>query len=388
MGRAGQVFVDQKFIDGAGMRSGVGRQAGGAWLQGLRASGMARAGIFALTAFGLWAVGSAGGPIRAWGADAQPAAQAPAAAQPAPTTAELQAQQHKRDIEAEQARCTALLKGLTLVATIKDPIEEGECGALAPVELISVGKKPEVVFSPPAIVTCDLAAALAGWVKTDVQPLAHQYLSSEIARIETMSSYSCRHAYGRKRTKLSEHGRANALDIRGFVTAKGENAFVLEDWGMTSSEIAAASAQAQQEQAAREAEAARQLAAAKAAADAAKARAVAQGKAPAGTQPPASTPNPLANATTIIEGLPKATPSLGLNPPVHLGGSKLDPAAQAPAAAPKPDQPISAKSLFLRAVHDKGCLRFGTTLGPEANAEHRNHLHVDMAERKVRKICD
>jgi hypothetical protein len=32
---------------------------------------------------------------------------------------------------------------------------------------------------------------------------------------------------------------------------------------------------------------------------------------------------------------------------------------------------------------------FGTTLGPEANAAHRNHLHVDMAQRKTdTKICD
>ncbi|MFX8301234.1 extensin family protein, partial [Acinetobacter baumannii] len=58
------------------------------------------------------------------------------------------------------------------------------------------------------------------------------------------------------------------------------------------------------------------------------------------------------------------------------------------AAVTPAEQPSSAKSLFLRAVHDKACLRFGTTLGPEANAAHRNHLHVDMAERKFKKICD
>ena len=30
----------------------------------------------------------------------------------------------------------------------------------------------------------------------------------------------------------------------------------------------------------------------------------------------------------------------------------------------------------------------GTTLGPEANEAHRNHFHVDMAERTIKKICD
>jgi len=349
--------------------------------------------IAALTVVGMWGYP---GPVHAGeapplAATAAAKAAASAAQAAAVQAAEAAALQHKRDIEAEQARCTALLKGLAIVATIKEPIEEGECGALAPVELTSVGKKPAVTFSPPAIVTCELAAELAGWVAQDVQPLAREFLKHPVSRIETMSSYSCRHAYGRKRTKLSEHGRANALDIRGFVSDAGETAYVLEDWGLTSAEIAAASAAAHQEQAARAAEAGRQAAAAKAAADAAKAKAIAQGKsAPPSPSAPASAANPLATAKTLVEGLPQAPASLSLNPPQHLGGATPNAAAAPVPATPPPAaaEPPTAKSLFLRAVHDKACLRFGTTLGPEANADHRNHIHVDMAERKVRKICD
>jgi hypothetical protein len=33
---------------------------------------------------------------------------------------------------------------------------------------------------------------------------------------------------------------------------------------------------------------------------------------------------------------------------------------------------------FLRDVHRAGCRRFGTVLGPEANAFHHNHFHFDM----------
>jgi hypothetical protein len=33
---------------------------------------------------------------------------------------------------------------------------------------------------------------------------------------------------------------------------------------------------------------------------------------------------------------------------------------------------------FLRAVHAAGCRRFGVTLGPDADAFHRDHLHFDM----------
>ena len=43
---------------------------------------------------------------------------------------------------------------------------------------------------------------------------------------------------------------------------------------------------------------------------------------------------------------------------------------------------------FLKGAHAAACQIFGTTLGPEANNAHRNHFHVDMAPRKVKKICD
>ena len=33
---------------------------------------------------------------------------------------------------------------------------------------------------------------------------------------------------------------------------------------------------------------------------------------------------------------------------------------------------------FLRAVHQAGCRRFGVTLGPDANAQHGDHLHFDL----------
>ena len=33
---------------------------------------------------------------------------------------------------------------------------------------------------------------------------------------------------------------------------------------------------------------------------------------------------------------------------------------------------------FLRDAHAAGCRRFGVTLGPDANEQHRNHFHFDM----------
>ena len=55
-----------------------------------------------------------------------------------------------QEIELAQARCTALLKGLDVVAVPEAPMREGtECGTPAPMKLISIGKSPQVALSPP-----------------------------------------------------------------------------------------------------------------------------------------------------------------------------------------------------------------------------------------------
>ncbi len=327
-------------------------------------------------------------------ADATSAAAATAAAETAAIAA-----QRKIEIDTARARCTALLATINAVTIAKDPIEDGSCGDLAPIELVSVGKNPQVAITPPAILNCDMAVAVHNWVKADIQPLAKKHLGKEVVRLETMSSYSCRNAYGRTMSKLSEHGKANALDIRGFATASGQTAFVLEGWGMTSSEIRTAAAAAEKAQAAR-------LVADKVQAEA-RARALASAK-PATPSIPQTQPNPLANAGTLIEGLPKPAitfgnapaakqPSdFGLAQPSRLGGptkpadKKSDePKTAAAPALPADPNAANATSGFLRAVHESACKRFSTTLGPETNAAHRNHFHVDLAQRNTAKtICE
>jgi hypothetical protein len=45
------------------------------------------------------------------------------------------------------------------------------------------------------------------------------------------------------------------------------------------------------------------------------------------------------------------------------------------------------RSQFLRDIHDGACKIFGTVLGPEANAAHRNHFHLDLAKRRHSAYC-
>jgi hypothetical protein len=331
------------------------------------------------------------------------------------------------DVAVAKARCNALLRSVDAVVMPEEPFRSGSCGTPAPVRVISIGKDPEVALSPPPVLTCDMVTALATWIKSDVQPLARKHLGEPIIRIDTMSDYSCRAAYGRVGNRLSEHGRANALDIRGFVTSKGQLANVLGEWGKTQRdvkrEIAAAKAAAERAE--------KDRAAAAAAADAVKAAAEQAHQAQAARSLPAKpsdaapAANPVARAAasplalspetiasgaletvkgivknTIIDGAPSSHPPAptgqaltgeAFGPPFQLGGPKDKDQALTTAALPNDTPaavPISRKGRFLREAHAAACRIFGTTLGPEANEAHRNHLHVDMAERKGRKFCE
>jgi hypothetical protein len=303
------------------------------------------------------------------------------------------------EIAAAQARCEAILKDIDAVSEPQPPIREGQCGTPAPIKLKSVGKNPQVTFDPPALVNCELAGALAGWIKNDVQPAAVKHLGAKITKLEIMSDYSCRTSAGRGPKHLSEHAFANALDIGAFLTEKGKAASVLEGWGTPKREIA--------ERIAAEKAKAEQEAAARAAADA---KAQANLKDPAaksGSEPPPpvavasnlGTPGAGTAKTVRSKGIDKITITLpgsakAPNEDLTKLGGPTNPGTRKPnapadvAALSVVEKPPGPQAQFLHEIHASACRLFGTTLGPEANADHRNHFHVDMAERKYKKICD
>jgi len=121
-------------------------------------------------------------------------------------------------VAAGRANCRELLAGLDITYAAIDPIgEQGSCGAPAPIQVTAVAG---VRLSPPATQTCAMAAALHAWVSEDVQPAASKRLGTEVTEIRTATSYSCRRRNNGSSGKLSEHGKANALDMSGFSFAK------------------------------------------------------------------------------------------------------------------------------------------------------------------------
>jgi hypothetical protein len=84
-----------------------------------------------------------------------------------------------------------------------------------------IGKNRQAIeISPPAVLRCETAEAIVNWVRDDLAVRA-TVLGSNLAVIENFDSYECR---GRNRipgAQISEHGHANALDIRSFKLKNG-----------------------------------------------------------------------------------------------------------------------------------------------------------------------
>jgi hypothetical protein len=99
----------------------------------------------------------------------------------------------------------------------------GECQApdVVRLEAIVLLGRRRVAVTPPAILRCTMAEAIASWVREEAAARALD-LGSSLKAIENLTSFDCR---GRNRiagAKLSEHGKANALDIHSLRLANGK----------------------------------------------------------------------------------------------------------------------------------------------------------------------
>jgi hypothetical protein len=156
-------------------------------------------------------------------AEAQAAPEQPAAEKPAP--AETAKPEEQAAPEPQPSACRqALTEDIAIAPSIPDIHGPGGCGGedLVRLEAIVLPDKRQVSVKPAAILRCRMASAIADWIRSDIAPLA-QKLGSTISDLDNFDSFECR---GRNRVAgalLSEHGRANALDIRAFKLANGRS---------------------------------------------------------------------------------------------------------------------------------------------------------------------
>jgi hypothetical protein len=150
------------------------------------------------------------------------ASETPEAGQEAPGGSDKPAREQAAPPPQPSACRLALTEAIAIAPSVADIRGPGGCGGsdLVRLEAVVLPDKHRVALKPAAILRCEMASAVAGWIRSDMVGLAKK-LGSDIADLDNFDSYECR---GRNRIAgagLSEHGRANALDVRSFRLADG-----------------------------------------------------------------------------------------------------------------------------------------------------------------------
>jgi len=123
--------------------------------------------------------------------------------------------------------CRAAIAGAGFATERIPDVAAGQCGYQDAVELT----QSTYSYSSPVATSCAIAAGLALWERDVVAPAAERHLGQAVMRIELAgASYQCRPIAGRRDRRLSEHARANAVDIGGFTLADGSVLSVQQGW--------------------------------------------------------------------------------------------------------------------------------------------------------------
>ncbi|MBX3537866.1 MAG: extensin family protein [Chelatococcus sp.] len=138
----------------------------------------------------------------------------------------------------EQPAVTDLAKACDGVAqmivkpAVRVPVA-GACAVERPVQLeaILIGENRRVTLSPPAVLACATAAAIAAWVRDDIVPIADA-TGSPLTAIAVADSYNCRPRNRQAGAKPSAHGNGLAFDL-GPMTLANKRSLTIGGDGLT-----------------------------------------------------------------------------------------------------------------------------------------------------------
>ena len=118
----------------------------------------------------------------------------------------------------------ALTDAIAVAPSVPDIHGPGGCGGedLVRLEAVVLPDKRRVAVRPAAILRCTMASAIADWIRSDIAPLTTAF-GSVVSDLDNFNSFECRGRNGVAGAKLSEHGRANALDVWALKLANGQS---------------------------------------------------------------------------------------------------------------------------------------------------------------------
>ena len=131
------------------------------------------------------------------------------------------------------------LADLSALGAKVEPLPErtfaGGCSATSAVKLVAIG----VPVTNLGAMKCGLARPFVQWVQQAVQQAARARLGTYVVKIESFGTFACRPVNNVAGNALSEHGRANAVDIAAFDLADGRRITVKDGWNGADAQAAA-----------------------------------------------------------------------------------------------------------------------------------------------------
>lgn len=123
-------------------------------------------------------------------------------------------------VTAKWTDCNERLAKVAAVAPMPRLIGPGACGGadMVRVDAVLLPESRRLEVRPAPYLRCAMAEALVAWLHDEAVPRVGQ-LGAAVRSVETYDDFECR---GRNRVlgaRMSEHGKGNAIDIRGFLLA-------------------------------------------------------------------------------------------------------------------------------------------------------------------------
>lgn len=127
------------------------------------------------------------------------------------------------DVTDKPSECAERIAKIAKIERMPRLIGPGACGGGDMVRVDAVfraGDTERIAIKPAPYLRCPMAEQLAIWVREDAAPRAAT-LGTALQAVETYDDFECRGRNRQTNGKLSEHGKGNAVDVRGLTLADG-----------------------------------------------------------------------------------------------------------------------------------------------------------------------
>ena len=133
------------------------------------------------------------------------------------------AEKKKPDEPPPPSACFTRLRDLAVIKQLPNIDRPGGCGArdVVQLEAVIMPDDSKVAVEPAPTFRCEMAAAVTDWIREEIAPSVAAKLGAPLRAVENFDSFSCRGRNNVPGAQLSEHGKANAIDIRSFKLADG-----------------------------------------------------------------------------------------------------------------------------------------------------------------------